>query len=1081
MAIPWPAFVIALAVVLISPTAAFAATYTVNDLGDATDALVGDGVCETVTGNGLCTLRAAIAEANFNVDADTVVVPAGTITLGAALSLSSAITVEGDSAATTIIDGNSAIRPFSVASSTTVTLKKLTVQHGLASGSGGAISTAGTLTLDAVFISSNEASGSGGGINSSGTLTIQNGSKITGNKASNGSGGGLMINTGLPTVLTDTEISSNQAIKGTSSGAYGGAISGSSNGRITLTRVTMTGNQAAYSGGGMNVNGPLTISNTTISGNTALDGSGGGINLGTTLTSTIVDSTISGNFAKLGVNGFANGAGLNTFSTGRVTLTRVTVSNNQADKTGGGVFSSAPLTVSNSSLTGNKALNGAGGGVGLNSDQSTSFTDTVISNNSTTLGSFNQAAGAGLNASSTGEITLTRVTVDGNQAGSNGGGISSQSPLTIVDSTITNNKALNGSGGGASILAADPSAITNTVIANNTTTLGAAGFASGAGLNITGAGAVTLTDVTVQGNESATNSAGIIVSNSSGPHAALTMIRGSIVGNKALGGNNGGISVSGVTSLTDVSIVGNTSSAVGGGVNVTRSGNATLNRVTISGNSGATGGGGLVVRGDATSAATASLTNVTISGNSGGTGDGGGARVQNDAAAVAPSLSLTHVTIAGNGASRGGGIYNGNGTVSIRSSIVADSTAGGDCFGALGSLGFNVIESTGGCVIGGTTTGDISGVDPALGPLQNNGGSTKTHSLGVGSVALDLEASGCPAPSEDQRGVVRAQGAACDAGAFESRRMSPGSAVFSINGGAVATTSVNVFGRSPDETALPGVVEMSFSQDGSAWTAWEPFALSRSWTLPNGTGLGTMHARYRNGAGTVIHTASDSITVDPTKGSDYSVSIANGDVYSRTTGVQLFLAARPKTTQMMISNDGGFGGAVWEPFNTEKAWTIINYGTYLISPTVYVRYRDENGAVVPGNVTDTIILDVNAPTGSVSRAAAASSVGAVSASVATPTLTLSATDDAGGSGVTHMRICDNAGFSGCSWQPYSTGANWGFASGRDVFVQFRDAAGNVSPTYSWPVASLGQPAPEPPDGRGGTSTGGKPGVPHRRP
>lgn len=42
------------------------AHFIVNSTGDGFDAIDGDGVCETATGNGICTLRAAVAEANTN-------------------------------------------------------------------------------------------------------------------------------------------------------------------------------------------------------------------------------------------------------------------------------------------------------------------------------------------------------------------------------------------------------------------------------------------------------------------------------------------------------------------------------------------------------------------------------------------------------------------------------------------------------------------------------------------------------------------------------------------------------------------------------------------------------------------------------------------------------------------------------------------------------------------------------------------------------------------------------------------------------------------------------------------------------
>src|SRR6185436_4134017 len=53
-----------------------ATTFTVNSTGDGNDAnFVGgiyDGVCETATSNGICTLRAALQEANAYSGADTV-------------------------------------------------------------------------------------------------------------------------------------------------------------------------------------------------------------------------------------------------------------------------------------------------------------------------------------------------------------------------------------------------------------------------------------------------------------------------------------------------------------------------------------------------------------------------------------------------------------------------------------------------------------------------------------------------------------------------------------------------------------------------------------------------------------------------------------------------------------------------------------------------------------------------------------------------------------------------------------------------------------------------------------------------
>jgi CSLREA domain-containing protein len=71
----WGVFfsLVLLEVFLITP--AQAATFTVNSPLDVSDANPGNGVCETATGNGICTLRAAIQETNALPGADTIVLP----------------------------------------------------------------------------------------------------------------------------------------------------------------------------------------------------------------------------------------------------------------------------------------------------------------------------------------------------------------------------------------------------------------------------------------------------------------------------------------------------------------------------------------------------------------------------------------------------------------------------------------------------------------------------------------------------------------------------------------------------------------------------------------------------------------------------------------------------------------------------------------------------------------------------------------------------------------------------------------------------------------------------------------------
>jgi hypothetical protein len=72
-----------------------------------------------------------------------------------------------------------------------------------------------------------------------------------------------------------------------------------------------------------------------------------------------------------------------------------------------------------------------------------------------------------------------------------------------------------------------------------------------------------------------------------------------------------------------------------------------------------------------------------------------------------------------------------------------------------------------------TGPGDIVNANPLLGPLQDNGGTTSTLALGVGSPAINagsncLDAASMPLV-RDQRGITRPQGPSCDLGAFEFR------------------------------------------------------------------------------------------------------------------------------------------------------------------------------------------------------------------------------------------------------------------------------------------------------------------------
>ncbi len=177
------------------------------------------------------------------------------------------------------------------------------------------------------------------------------------------------------------------------------------------------------------------------------------------------------------------------------------------------------------------------------------------------------------------------------------------------------------------------------------------------------------------------------------------------------------------------------------------------------------------------------LLNSTVTGNSTGDSDEGGGAI------CAGEVAVTNSTITGNSTQgNGGGLEVSKLTIS--GSIIAGNTAalsGPDCSvsaTAVTSLGYNIIGDASGCP-GFDHPTDLVGsglapVDPLLGPLQNNGGPTKTHAPGPGSPALNaIPAANCVYDHDsdpntpgaflrgDQRGIRRPSGSGCEIGAYE--------------------------------------------------------------------------------------------------------------------------------------------------------------------------------------------------------------------------------------------------------------------------------------------------------------------------
>lgn len=124
---------------IIAASSAHAATFSVNSTTDAVDAALGDGICAAATG--ARTLRAAVLETNALAGADTITLPAGVYILSLTgidediaatgdLDINDDLTIAGDFAPPTIVDGNATDRVFEIGPAVTVRLSNLTVQNG---------------------------------------------------------------------------------------------------------------------------------------------------------------------------------------------------------------------------------------------------------------------------------------------------------------------------------------------------------------------------------------------------------------------------------------------------------------------------------------------------------------------------------------------------------------------------------------------------------------------------------------------------------------------------------------------------------------------------------------------------------------------------------------------------------------------------------------------------------------------------------------------------------------------------------------------------------------------------------------
>ncbi len=352
---------------------------------------------------------------------------------------------------------------------------------------------------------------------------------------------------------------------------------------------------------------------------------------------------------------------------------------------------------------------------------------------------------------------------------------------------------------------------------------------------------VTISGLTITGGVAA-NGGGIQ------NNGTLTLSDCTVQGNSAFGGSGGGIANTGSLSVLASTISGNsTQLAPGGGL--ANTGTATISQSTVSGNTTSSAAGGGIAN-----AGTMTIVDSTLSGNTALGSAGGG--ISNTA-----GLTLADDTISGNTASgSGGGISNAAGsgaTLRLSNTIVAGDTSTSDSrtadladTGDLGNTDLTGSNDLVGAGDLGSLQQTITGVDPGLGPLQDNGGPTWTEALLPGSPAIGAGNTALvPAGvTTDQRGgtYARIVNGRVDIGAFEVQGppvVATGLEVTvqpsgSVTAGSPFTLTVTaVEGSGAVDTAFSGTVTVAMANDPGGATLSGPCSVTAQGGVATFTGL----------------------------------------------------------------------------------------------------------------------------------------------------------------------------------------------------------------------------------------------------
>jgi len=136
---------------------------------------------------------------------------------------------------------------------------------------------------------------------------------------------------------------------------------------------------------------------------------------------------------------------------------------------------------------------------------------------------------------------------------------------------------------------------------------------------------------------------------------------------------------------------------------------------------------------------------------------------------------------------------------------------------------------------------------------------------------------------------------------------------------------------------------MCFSNDKSSWSSWEDYATEKSWTLTSGDGTKTVYVKFKDSAGNVSETYSDTIILDTTP-PKVAITFPSADTSVRGEVVIKGTASDKNFKQYWVEYGQGTEPTSWTEITTSNSqvidgtlatWdtTVLNDGSYTLRLT----------------------------------------------------------------------------------------------------------------------------------------------------